>query len=291
MSQLHTSSSRASRRTIPFLLLALMMALQFSVATPNAHAAPKPKPAKTNKIDLTPTVTSLVFAGGNQFLANGYVEARINGTTHVATFTNVPVNLGLAQDQSGTGACPILDLELGPIELNLLGLIVETSPICLKITAYEGGGLLGELLCAVANLLEGGLTLDQILAGQALMDPTGLIVLQPGLTTTQVASLTSGLQNLLNRALEELLRAVLRSILPGGSCDILHLELGPLDLNLLGLRVELDNCANGPVVVDITAQTGALLGDILCGLLGGGGIVPGLTLGQIIDLILGALPA
>jgi hypothetical protein len=48
---------------------------------------------------------------------------------------------------------------------------------------------------------------------------------------------------------------------------ILSLSLGPLDLNLPGLRVELDNCANGPVTVDIDAiQGGGLLGDLLCGL-------------------------
>jgi hypothetical protein len=36
-----------------------------------------------------------------------------------------------------------------------------------------------------------------------------------------------------------------------GTCDILHLTLGPLDLNLLGLVVHLDQ-----VVLDITAEQG-----------------------------------
>ena len=45
------------------------------------------------------------------------------------------------------------------------------------------------------------------------------------------------------------------------SCPILHLTLGPLDLNLLGLTVHLDR-----VVLDITAQSGPgnLLGNLLC---------------------------
>ena len=55
---------------------------------------------------------------------------------------------------------------------------------------------------------------------------------------------------------------------------MLSLSLGPLDLNLLGLRVQLNNCAGGPVTVDITAiPGGGLLGDLLCnlnGLLSGG---------------------
>lgn len=73
------------------------------------------------------------------------------------------------------------------------------------------------------------------------------------------------------------------------TCDILHLVLAPLDLDLLGLQVHLDR-----VVLDIVAVTGAgkLLGNLLCavtGLLDGG---LGGLLGQLVDLlnqILGAL--
>jgi hypothetical protein len=45
------------------------------------------------------------------------------------------------------------------------------------------------------------------------------------------------------------------------ACPILHLVLGPVDLNLLGLKVHLDQ-----VVLDITAQSGPgnLLGNLLC---------------------------
>jgi hypothetical protein len=50
--------------------------------------------------------------------------------------------------------------------------------------------------------------------------------------------------------------------------DILNLSVGPLDLNLLGLEVALDNCNDGPVTVDITAESGPgkLLGNLLGGL-------------------------
>jgi hypothetical protein len=66
------------------------------------------------------------------------------------------------------------------------------------------------------------------------------------------------------------------------TCDILHLNLAPLDLDLLGLRVHLDR-----VVLDIVAVTGAgnLLGNLLCavtGLLDGG--LPGL-LGRLVLLL------
>jgi len=66
------------------------------------------------------------------------------------------------------------------------------------------------------------------------------------------------------------------------TCDILHLVLAPLDLDLLGLQVHLDR-----VVLDIVAQSGAgnLLGNLLCavtGLLDGG--LSG-VLGQLVGLL------
>jgi hypothetical protein len=59
--------------------------------------------------------------------------------------------------------CPVLELVIGPIDLNLLGLRVQlggpdnqgrlTRPIVLRITAIEGGGLLGDLLCGLTGAL------------------------------------------------------------------------------------------------------------------------------------------
>jgi hypothetical protein len=188
--------------------------------------------------------------------------------------------------QEFDGECGILDLALGPINLNLLGLQVDTSPICLVIYADPDGGLLGNLLCAVAGLLDGGLDLGDILAGIGLED------LLDGLTEDQVADLLDGIRDLLNAALGEVLAPTSvvgvsssenggpgpgqgggggRQNAPGqqqaqGGCDILNLSLGPVELDLLGLVVELDDCDGGPVTVDITAVPGPgnLLGNLLC---------------------------
>ncbi len=48
---------------------------------------------------------------------------------------------------------------------------------------------------------------------------------------------------------------------PSGSCPILHLSIGPINLNLLGLQV-----TTNQIVIDITAQSGPgnLLGNLLC---------------------------
>jgi hypothetical protein len=74
------------------------------------------------------------------------------------------------------------------------------------------------------------------------------------------------------------------------TCDILHLVLGPLDLDILGLQIHLDR-----IVLDIVAATGAgnLLGNLLCAITGllDGGPLSGLLgqlndlLGQILDLL------
>ena len=61
------------------------------------------------------------------------------------------------------GSCQILDLVLGPLDLNLLGLKVHLNRVVLNIEAAPGAGaLLGNLLCAVAGLLDGTGLLDQL---------------------------------------------------------------------------------------------------------------------------------
>jgi hypothetical protein len=79
------------------------------------------------------------------------------GTQQVGPMRAVlPVNIGEG------ATCTILTLDLGPLDLNLLGLHVHLDEVHLVIEAHEGQGLLGDLLCAVANLLDTGGTLRQI---------------------------------------------------------------------------------------------------------------------------------
>ena len=63
-----------------------------------------------------------------------------------------------------TVACDILNLDLGPLFLNLLGLTVDLAPVVLDVRAVPGAGnLLGNLLCAVVSLLDGPGALAAIL--------------------------------------------------------------------------------------------------------------------------------
>ncbi|HEY7076374.1 MAG TPA: hypothetical protein VH418_13440 [Solirubrobacteraceae bacterium] len=90
-----------------------------------------------------------------------YAVGRLVGRLHgkrVSRYVRVPAKTtqGAASAQLPPipNACQILNLQLGPINLNLLGLSVRTNRINLRIDAVPGAGnLLGNLLCAVTNLL------------------------------------------------------------------------------------------------------------------------------------------
>ena len=86
------------------------------------------------------------------------VQNAVSGATGFGGMTSVPSSsagsrAAVAQVAAG---CNILHLDLGPLDLNLLGLAVHLDEVVLDITAVPGAGnLLGNLLCAVANLLNG----------------------------------------------------------------------------------------------------------------------------------------
>ncbi len=78
------------------------------------------------------------------------------------------VNQTVSAPAAVAGSCEILTLTLGPLHLDLLGLVVDLNQVVLNITAVPGAGnLLGNLLCAVANLLNGGGPLSNLLNGIA----------------------------------------------------------------------------------------------------------------------------
>jgi len=58
--------------------------------------------------------------------------------------------------------CQVLNLKIGPIDLNLLGLRLQTNEIRIVLTADSEGGLLGSLLCGLAGGVD-VLSLSQII--------------------------------------------------------------------------------------------------------------------------------
>jgi len=185
---------------------------------------------------------------------HGTLEGTLGGAPFSTELKKFALDLNPAHQQDGS--CAILDLELAPIHLALLGLHVDTSRICLNLSAFPGDTL-GNLLCGLVGLDLGGL-LDELLDGGGLA-----------------------------QVLEGVLNQVLDDATPNqgggngngggtgngnvcrGQCQVLDLVLGPITLDVLGLVVNLDNCRGGPVEVCVSAtRSEGLLGSLLCGLTG-----------------------
>jgi hypothetical protein len=124
---------------------------------------------------FTGSLRILRFAVQNgKLVASGIVTGTLvdeNGvSTAVIRTVVLPVNTGGATARAAAApaaliACDILHLELGPLDLDLLGLVVHLDKVVLDIDAVPGAGnLLGNLLCAIVGLLDGGGALAQIAA-------------------------------------------------------------------------------------------------------------------------------
>jgi hypothetical protein len=141
---------------------------------------------------------------------------------------------------------PVLDVFVAPVHLNLLGAVVDTSPIHLTITAHSGEGLvLGNVVTDLANLFNPPLP-DQL----------------------DVAFINSRLEDLI-AALNEQIPTIPATFsppppIPEGSDRILQLVVAPIDLNLLGLNLQ-----TSQINVNADAHTGdgLLLGNVLTTLL------------------------
>jgi hypothetical protein len=79
-----------------------------------------------------------------------------SGAVRTQAITDAPARLTKSGAPTAP-TCQILNLDIGPIHLDLLGLVVDLAPVQLDITAQTGpGNLLGNLLCALAGLLDPG---------------------------------------------------------------------------------------------------------------------------------------
>ena len=160
-------SSEMKKRLISLALLVAVMT-SFGFGPMVVQAAPAPA--------LTVPVTGTIPGIGGAFtgtfdiqrftVVNGVLSAvgTLSGTLTdalgnvIGNVTNVPVTLPVAAQAT----CQVLHLELGPLDLNLLGLMVHLNRIVLDITAQQGGGLLGDLLCSLADLLSNNSSLNAI---------------------------------------------------------------------------------------------------------------------------------
>jgi hypothetical protein len=161
-------SSRIHRITITLLLSAILLTPMMTLSAAQSSTG--------SAIPVTGTFTDATggvgrFVGSmslkrfavqnNQIVAVGTLTGTLTDSLGAVVGTILrTITLVLTGFQA---SCEILHLELGPLDLNLLGLVVHLDRIVLDITAQPGpGNLLGNLLCAVANLLNGGGALSAI---------------------------------------------------------------------------------------------------------------------------------
>src|SRR6185503_16511732 len=196
---------------------------------------------------------------------------------------------------SAQATCQVLNLNIQPIHLDLLGLVVDLDAVHLAINAVQGpGNLLGNLLCSLANaaspgaLPTPGAVPTQIIAPllSQVIRTLGLGPVMQRAAALPVTGLLPGGRKFtgqLSRMTVSMVKGVpmLSGLLKGtglpaagapfataissaqATCQVLNLNIQPIHLDLLGLVVELDavhlaiNAVQGP---------GNLLGNLLCSL-------------------------
>ena len=169
-------------RRFALIILVGALAVTLGVTAATATAA---RPSTTASVGITPaqsgglldgvfTITDFAVNSAGQLVANGVFTgtATINGVVQTITST---ASVILTAATTTPASCSILNLTLGPLHLDLLGLVVDLNQVNLDVTGQTGPGkLLGNLLCTVTGLLDNGVAANAI---QALLNLiNGLLV-------------------------------------------------------------------------------------------------------------------
>jgi len=245
------------RRYSCLVLLAATAALAFSATGANAGSTAAAKPqvatASKGKIGVKYTIKKFV-RHGNRLVAYGAATPRYISTSGAVTKGRattfkaaVTVRTRHLAAQPGATVCPVLDLVLGPLDLNLLGALVHLDQVHVTITADPNGGLLGNLLC---NLSKQGKLAAQTQKMNWALTKSGLTA-GGASVAVNVAGASDG--------------TTPNAVTAAGICNVLDLTLGPIHLDLLGLVVDTNT-----IHLTITADpNGGILGSLLCSLAGG----------------------
>ncbi|WP_426511406.1 hypothetical protein ACPPVO_12750 [Dactylosporangium sp. McL0621] len=152
-------------------LVIAMIALSL-VGSPAANAAPAQAQNAVGTLTSTVTGTFTDAQGGagtfngtftpSQFSdagdhvnATGVLAGQLTDSTGAVQNVSQPQTFAVNDINPAVG-CQVLDLNLAPLDLDLLGLVVHLDRVHLNITAVPGAGnLLGNLVCGIAGLLDG----------------------------------------------------------------------------------------------------------------------------------------
>jgi hypothetical protein len=222
----------------PLTVMLAALVATVSLAVPASADA-----AVSSKLSMRAKITSF-RATASGVVADGTLTGRLRSGTSVSR-DSAPVRFRVAANRRGR-RCDVITLRLAPLDLELLGVQVRTSHISLDVMARKGR-VLGDLFCALAHAKVRFPRVAR--AMNSRLDGRSLPVL----------SASESLPGSAAQAQPQ-------------SCQVLKLVLGPLHLDLLGLVVDLyGKTRSDPVVVRINGQPDrGMLGQLLCGLAGGG---------------------
>jgi hypothetical protein len=238
-----------SRSRLPRPLLAFAIAVAATgLLAPAAAASDSTDTAgaRSHAIDMRVRVDGFAVWRGRT-VAKGVVTARTDGPGTTRT-SRRPVTL----EVKATRYCRVLNLYLKTANVFLLGLHVDVSTITLRITGDSNGGALGRLFCQLSR----GIRLSSASAQRAIA-------------------------RTLDRRVEarplQVVGAHMKAIpvTAGGTatrCEVLNVVIGPLNLNLLGLIVDLyGQTRRDPVRIRVSADpNGGIVGDLFCDLANSG---------------------
>src|SRR5918997_3075035 len=236
------------------LILAVVCALD--LLAPAVANAASSSASDRGKVTVDVKIKGFAIAD-RRIVARGVLTSRVEGAGQAQAARK---NVTLAV-RAQAGRCHVLTLTLDDLQLDLLGLRVDLSEVNLRIYAVrrgEGSGVLGRLFCALSR---------------------STIRLGRGASVAEAQKVVRSLNTRLEDRPMRAMRASAVLAADGGaqaaqtapSCRVLNLILGPLDLNLLGLVVELyGENRRSPVTLTITSFPGqGVLGDLFCSLAGG----------------------
>jgi hypothetical protein len=260
-------TSKAVRLACSVMLVSVLAALAALVSSASAGSAAAPVSTQVPVSKVAGVETTRMYING--FRAVG--RKVVGRGTAIATFKNaaghktkrtrhfnITIRTARVQQQQAGQICQVLFLQLGELDLTLAGLHAvlhaadPTQPVELRLSADDAGGILGRLFCQLANA-------------------SGV------LGTSQKATLAAKQMNKHLRAATIMrVKAIIyapsssgnagmQAYSPQGTfqatdeCSVLHLILGPLHLELLGLVADLNK-----IVLDLTAIPGTLLGNVFC---------------------------
>lgn len=198
-----------------------------------AQAAPPARAAHTGRLNVGVQVVRFTDAG-RRLSAVGRVSATLTDN-HGRTST---IHTTVALAASTGGACKVLHLDLKELTLKLLGLNAHLDRVILDITGDARGGALGSLFCKLAHAKVASARVASLHTLNAHVRAHQGQVLRFSAMLSPKASTAAA----------------------GTTCQVLDLVVGPLNLQLLGLIVDLKR-----VHLSVTATRGAgALGDLFC---------------------------